>query len=44
MESKDELKEIDISLDEKIHKEKYKSILFYGISYKTFMGSDPLRI
>ena len=62
MESKDELKEIDIKnrrcycfddimkardidsgnilLNEKI----YQNILIYDISYKTFMGSKPLRI
>ena len=30
----------DILLDEK----KYKNILIYNISYKTFMGSNPLPI
>ena len=70
MESKDELKEIDIknrlcyyfddimggwdrnididfsdiSLGEKLCKEKYENILIYDISYKTSTGAQPLRI
>ena len=65
MESKDELKEIDIKncryyysddimrvididlsnmlLNEKSYKT-YENILIYDISYRTFMGSKPLRI
>ena len=65
MESKDELKQIDIKnrpfhyfddivrvvaidfgnilLDQKSCKT-YESILIYDISYKTFMGAQPLRI
>ena len=65
MESKDELKQIDIKnhpfhyfddtvrvvdidfgnilLDQKSYKT-YESILIYDISYKTFMGAQPLRI
>ena len=34
----------DISLDEKLYKEKYKNILIYGISYKTPTGAKPPRI
>ena len=34
----------DISLDEKLYKEKYENILIYGISYKTSTGTKPLRI
>ena len=35
---------IDILLDEKLCKEKYKNILIYDISYKTSMGAKPLHI
>ena len=34
----------DISLDEKLYKEKYKNILIYDISYKTPTGAKPPRI
>ena len=53
MESKDELREIDIKnctcyyyilQDEKLYKEKYENILICDISYKTLMGGKPLRI
>ena len=39
--------EIDVDnvlLDEEWHKNKYKDILIYDISYKTLMIAKPLRI
>ena len=34
----------NILLDKKSHKNSYENILIYDISYKTLMGSKPLRI
>ena len=34
---------IDILLNKKLYKEKYKNILIYDISYKTSSGAKPLR-